>query len=202
MHFAEENRVQATQIRTEHTLEEAPRCLKTEAIFLLLLQKSTSKPSPPIWSVLYWSPSNMFAVGSLQNTLVVHMRWCWKKKPTPPHCNRMPQRHIYAMIHGQDWDDFFLLHTQCCCTPSPPCSPLEYCFCSVLSTLTFGRVCLSVLQLGDDSFCLLFYRIWQLAGKEHEDIQQLSVTLSCLLTLSTVFVCTRSQLFMMRTIVM
>lgn len=63
------------------------------------------------------------------------------------------------------------------------CSPLEYCFCSALSRLTFGRVRLSVLQFGDDSFCLSFYRIWQLSGKEHEDILWLSVMLSCLLTL-------------------
>lgn len=63
------------------------------------------------------------------------------------------------------------------------CLPLEYCFCSALSRLTFGRVRLSVLQFGEDSFCLSFYRIWQLTGKEHEDILWLSIMLSCLLTL-------------------
>lgn len=70
--------------------------------------------------------------------------------------------------------------------PLLPCSPLEYCFCSALSKLTFGRVRLSFLQFGDDSFCLSFYRIWQLTGKEHEDILWLSVMLSFLLTLSSV----------------
>lgn len=98
------------------------------------------------------------------------------------------QNALETHLFHDSWQGLRLLPTvrHTVLFPLLPCSPLEYCFCSALSKLTFGRVRLSFLQFGDDSFCLSFYRIWQLTGKQHEDILWLSVMLSFLLTLSSV----------------
>lgn len=109
--------------------------------------------------------------------------WDDEKKATT-----LMQNALETHLFHDSWQGLRLLPTvrHTVLFPLLPCSPLEYCFCSALSKLTFGRVRLSFLQFGDDSFCLSFYRIWQLTGKEHEDILWLSVMLSFLLTLSSV----------------
>lgn len=98
------------------------------------------------------------------------------------------QNALETHLFHDSWQGLRLLPTvrHTVLFPLLPCSPLEYCFCSALSKLTFGMVRLSFLQFGDDSFGLSFYRIWQLTGKEHEDILWLSVMLLFLLTLSSV----------------